>query len=244
MWIFFYGGRCASMIILNIIAPFQTQRSVMIMEIEEKIQSEVLQCVVFSPFRFITDEAELVSSLFEAGLDYYHFRKSDTDREKVQRFFSKIDPRWYPRIVIHHDFSILDSLPFSTIHVSSNKKNSLLYRLFVLDRLRRKHSQLQLVTTYEDINTFHVRPGVYKYVLLNGVFTKVAFDLAALAYVKATLEKRLKHIPVPVFAKGMMTKESVVQARSLGFSGIALQEDFWAHPDPLAYFELIKTWRA
>lgn len=232
------------MIILNIIAPFQTQRSVMIMEIEEKIQSEVLQCVVFSPFRFITDEAELVSSLFEAGLDYYHFRKSDTDREKVQRFFSKIDPRWYPRIVIHHDFSILDSLPFSTIHVSSNKKNSLLYRLFVLDRLRRKHSQLQLVTTYENINTFHVRPGVYKYVLLNGVFTKVAFDLAALAYVKATLEKRLKHIPVPVFAKGMMTKESVVQARSLGFSGIALQEDFWAHPDPLAYFELIKTWRA
>ena len=229
--------------ILNIIAPFQTQRSVMIMEIEDKIQPEVLQCVVFSPFRFIADEAELVNSLFEAGLDFYHFRKSDTDLEKVQRFFSKIDSRWYPRIVIHHDFSILDLFPFSTIHVSSNKKNSLLYRLFVLRRLRRKHPQLQLITTFSDINTFLVREGAYKYVLLNGFFTKVAFDLAAFAYVKATLEKRLKSIPVPVFAKGMITKESVAQARSLGFSGIALQEDFWAHPDPLAYFELIKTWR-
>lgn len=214
------------------------------MEIEEKIQPAAFQCVLFSPFRFITGEAELVNSLFDSGLDYYHFRKSDSNPEKAKQFFSMINPRWYPRIVVHQDFNILDSFALSTIHISSSKKNSLLYRLFVLSRLKRNHPQLQLVTTFSDINTFRVRPGMFKYVFLNNVFTKVAFDQSALAYVKATLEIKLKQIDVPVFAKGMITQGSLAQAKGLGFSGVALQEDFWEHPDPKAYFELINTWRS
>lgn len=209
---------------------------------EDVSVSKKCSLIVFSPCRVISGEAEMVNELFASGMDFYHVRKSDGNSEKVKRFLSSIDSRWYDRLVIHSHFSLLDEFPFQAVHISADKKDSLLYKLFVLNPLVKKHPDIWRATTINSLEEFRKPLTTYRYVFLNGVFNKVAFDHAALAYTKASLENRLHHSQTPVIAKGMITENSIKQAMDLGFSGVALQEDFWSNPDPVNHFLKVKSW--
>lgn len=57
--------------------------------------------IVFSSPVLFPNEASIVDSLFEAGMEIFHIRKKDSSEEELSDFLSKISPDHYHKIVIH-----------------------------------------------------------------------------------------------------------------------------------------------
>lgn len=54
-----------------------------------------------------------------------------------------------------------------------------------------------------------------------------------------TLKRLLPNYPGKVIARGGATLESIMQAKEIGFSGIAFNQYIWNNPEPLETFRKI-----
>ena len=63
--------------------------------------------VVTSPTYFV-EEDEILTTLFEEGLDLLHIRKPNTQTVYLERLLRLIPKKYYNRIVLHDHFHLQD----------------------------------------------------------------------------------------------------------------------------------------
>ena len=67
-----------------------------------------MKWIIITTPTFISHEAKYIDQLFEAGIDLLHLRKPDSTPEECEQLLQKIDPKWYPQIVIHDHFELCE----------------------------------------------------------------------------------------------------------------------------------------
>lgn len=85
-----------------------------------------MKWIIITTPTFISHEAKYIDQLFEAGIDLLHLRKPDSTPEECEQLLQKIDPKWYPQIVIHDHFELCGKYHLHGIHL--NRRNNQIQR--------------------------------------------------------------------------------------------------------------------
>lgn len=109
-----------------------------------------MKWIIITTPTFISHEAKYIDQLFEAGIDLLHLRKPDSTPEECEQLIQKIDPKWYPQIVIHDHFELCEKYHLHGIHL--NRRNSQIPEKFQGSISRSCHSFEEVTESLDNAN--------------------------------------------------------------------------------------------
>ena len=77
---------------------------------------------------FFEEEAEAITSLFDAGLEILHLRKPGASYEDMEKLLNKLPSEYLERIVTHEHFQLASFLNLKGIHLNGRNPVGRLYR--------------------------------------------------------------------------------------------------------------------
>lgn len=185
--------------------------------------------ILISPENDLANELETVHLLFEAGLDYYHFRKPAKNKAEHETYLQQLDPQYYNRIVIHNFHELAKDFALKGIHLEEKK-------------WRKKGNDLQAYTqkfsdqgfsvssSYHEPEDLKAQPIIFDYYLLSPVFGAIS---------KPGYEGRgfdVNDIPKKIVGMGGINTKSTPKALALGFKGVGALGGIWNAEDPVKTF--------
>lgn len=178
--------------------------------------------IVISHTEIIENEFQLIHSLFNKGLEYFHIRKPLFSFDETKDFINKIDNKFHQRIVIHNHYELINEFNLKGIHGSIDKVNSFLIENDCLYSYS-CHS-------FDEIKSINSNP---EYVFLSPLFDsiskqdyKAAFDFKELKIFLNQFNLNKK-----IIALGGLSKGNIPIAYNLGFSGVALLGNIWQYSE-------------
>ena len=78
-----------------------------------------MKLVIITNPSFLEDEAEVVTALFDVGLEKLHLRKPGAKLEDIVRFLEEIPERYRSRITIHEFFELKERFGLGGIHLNA-----------------------------------------------------------------------------------------------------------------------------
>ncbi len=172
--------------------------------------------IVITTPNLYPDEGELISSLFDAGMEKLHLRKPEADADSLLHLLKQIPEAYYSKIVLHDHFKIVTALSLGGIHL--NKRNSTIPVNFKGSVSRSCHSIKEL----EDWRNLD-------YLFLSPIFQSISKEGYGNGFPWNTLvEASNKGIITPnVFALGGMNVEQIQQIKNLNFGGAVVLGALW-----------------
>ena len=162
------------------------------------------------------EEDQIISALFEEGLDILHLRKPETPAMYAERLLSLIPEKYHKQIVTHEHFYLQEECGLMGIHL--NKRNP---------NIPEDYSG-HVSCTCRSLTELEVKKRVYDYVFLSPVFDSItnprpsAFTLEDLCRAAETHQ-----IDNKVMALGGVRLENIPQIHDLHFGGAVVMGDLW-----------------
>lgn len=174
-------------------------------------------------------ESDILSDLFEVGLERLHLRKPDSRPSDIARLLDSIPSNFHERIVIHRFPELLKDYSLAGYHHYSGET------LVETEgtRSRSLHKLDELRDIKEPIDYCFFGP-VYESISKKGYLPKVS--LPELGGVLYNLKKANSPKPL-VYALGGVRRRKIPELFNLGFDGITLLGSIWGKKDPVAAFE-------
>lgn len=165
---------------------------------------------------FFPQEGDILSTLFEEGLECLHIRKPQSCPEEIKKLLDTIPDIYHSRIKLHDCFELVNEYPVDGIHL--NSRNNSISTSFKGSLSRSCHS-LQEV---ENCNK-------YDYVFLSPIFRSISKEGYGGGFSIKQLEEASAKgiINEKVIALGGMDKKSIPLIKHLNFGGIAVLGALW-----------------
>jgi thiamine-phosphate pyrophosphorylase len=196
-----------------------------------------MQLIVITPETNIDDEAKLVNSLFENGLERLHVRKMLATTEEIRNYILEIDPMYHGRIVLNGSFELVNEFSLGGIHLSSFARNN-----------GPLWEEIKMVPSSFMSTSFHSWEEVennrfqYRYVFISPVFDSISkeghtgsIDIASGIVIKQNLAARNNYYP-KIIALGGIGVEQIPLVHKYGFDGAAMLGAIWMAENPVAKF--------
>jgi thiamine-phosphate pyrophosphorylase len=195
------------------------------------IQTKLI--VISSPYD-LPGEQDIVSALFDAGLETFHLRKPAYTQRQTANFLKRLSPDHVNRIVLHSHWSLAEKYPVMGIHGPSVPKWQAVLGPLTLSR------------SCHDMEEMHRAGSQFHYFILSPIFDSIskpgyraAFDLQRLK--QALTCKGEERITTPVYALGGVNSTNIATALEIGFSGVAVLGAVWhGQSGPLDSFNELK----
>ncbi|EHG24119.1 hypothetical protein HMPREF9332_00320 [Alloprevotella rava F0323] len=168
-----------------------------------------------TPFFFV-EESQILTALFDEGLELLHLRKPDTEPVFSERLLSLIPESYHRRIVTHDHFYLKNEYGLRGVHLNGRNlelpdgfKGTISCSCYTVDETearRRKMDYVFLQST--DFNVPESREASW------GLLEDAAHQMS---------EKELKK----VYVSGGITLDDLPRLRSLGFGGAVVYGDIW-----------------
>ena len=165
-----------------------------------------MKLIVVTTPTFFVEEDQIISALFEEGLDILHLRKPETPAMYAERLLSLIPEKYHKQIVTHEHFYLQEECGLMGIHL--NKRNP---------NIPEDYSG-HVSCTCRSLTALEVKKRVYDYVFLSPVFDSItnprpsAFTLEDLCRAAETHQ-----IDNKVMAIGGVRLENIPQIPDLYF---------------------------
>ncbi len=186
--------------------------------------------ILIAPEHDVLNELTLLNQLFEAGLQYYHFRKPSYNREEHSDYLKKINPEFLDRIMIHNYHELTESFPLKGIHLEERKwreKESSLKNYVSAFQKR----GFQVSSSYHEVEDLDAQPISFDYYMLSPVFGAIS---------KPGYEGRgfqVSHIDKKIVGMGGINLQTTPKALALGFSGVGTLGGIWNATEPVEAFK-------
>lgn len=166
-----------------------------------------------------TEEAALLTRLFENGLETLHLRKPSATDAALRSLLFSIPREYLPRIVLHDCFSLTGDFPLKGIHL--NGRNPLPPAGYQGSVSRSCHS-------LEEVRIWKAHCN---YVFLSPIFDSISKKGYQAAFPEKTLREAAREgvIDSKVMALGGVEYGRIPLLKELGFGGAALLGDIWKH---------------
>ena len=176
-----------------------------------------MKLVLITPPKFFVEEDQIITSLFEEGLDILHLRKPDSAPMYSERLLTLIPKQYHKRIVTHDHFYLKEEFNLMGIHLNSrNPDVPLNYKGHVS-------------CSCHSIEEVKQKKGHFNYVFMSPVFDSVSKKEYLSNFTQEELKAASKHgiIDKRVIALGGITTENIRTIKKYGFGGAAILGDIW-----------------
>lgn len=189
----------------------------------------MIVAVITSSDKF-TSEIPTVISLFKAGLQILHLRKTKYSTKKLKEYIESIPKEYHSRIIIHshHHLALkykLKGIHFTRTHLK-NKYKCMLKMIWY----RLRQPGIHITRSFHHLEGLYASKVRYSFVYLNPFFSKTEpkknhFDIST-----DYLQKLIQDYKCPVFASGNITDENVNDLKKYSLPGAAISKIIWKDP--------------
>lgn len=192
-----------------------------------------MELIVITSEQAYVNEALLINELFDNGLMLLHLRKPSYTLAECTQLIEWIHKKYYDRIVIHQHHSLAIKYALKGVHLTESKRK-MVNESEYLDGFQQ--NQINYFSTschqIEDIKALQ-----FDYA---AVFLSPVFDSISKVNYKGK-ELDVNHLNRKVIALGGITPEKCIEAKQLGYKGVAALGWIWNSDNEVQNFkELIK----
>lgn len=169
-----------------------------------------------TPFFFV-EEHQILTALFEEGLEILHLRKPETEPVYSERLLALLPEQYRGRIVVHDHFYLKNEYKLKGIHL--NQRNPELPHKYKGHISCSCHSAEEVLAHKRACN----------YVFLSPIFDSISKEDYGAQFSPAQLRdySRSRVIDRKVMALGGVELGNIKQIKELGFGGAVLLGDIW-----------------
>lgn len=189
--------------------------------------------VLIAPEKDIENEIVILHQLFDAGLEYYHFRKPHKSFEEHVEYLNQIDSKYHNRIIVHYFHELLDKFNLKGVHLQEQPRIDLGKELKdYVDGYMSKGKTVS--SSFHEPEVLDACEVKFDYHLLSPVFSSIS---------KQGYEGRgfdVNHIDKFIVGMGGVNSETISKTLALGFKGIGVLGGVWNASNPVDSFKEIK----
>ncbi len=180
-----------------------------------------MKLVVVTPPVFFAEEEQIITSLFEEGLDILHLRKPNTPASYAERLLTLIPEKYHKHIVIHDHFYLKSEFGLMGIHLSErNPQPPVNY-------------EGHISCTCHSLSEVKEKKNKFEYVMLMPLFDCITMEKTKAGFTAEELRLAQKDriIDNKVIAAGGITLDNIPVINDYGFGGVAICGDLWSRFD-------------
>ena len=176
-----------------------------------------MKLIVVTPPTFFVEEDQIITALFEEGLDILHLRKPETPAMYSERLLTLIPQKYHRRIVTHEHFYLQDEFNLMGIHLNAHNP-------------KEPHDYAgSLSCTCHSFDELKAKKHFYDYVFLSPVFDCITKTGVTAGFTPESLRAAACEniIDSKVMAFGGVTPDNILQIKDFGFGGAVVMGDLW-----------------
>ena len=176
-----------------------------------------MKLIVVTTPTFFVEEDQILTALFEEGLDILHLRKPETPAMYSERLLTLSPQKYHKRIVTHEHFYLQEEFGLMGIHL--NRRNP-----------SEPHDYSGHIScTCRTLSELSSKKHFYDYLFLSPVFDSVSSPRPA-SFTTEELRQGShdKLIDNKIMALGGVRWENIPLVRDLGFGGAVIMGDLWS----------------
>jgi len=185
-----------------------------------------MQLILLSKPDFFIEEHQILTLLFEEGLEVLHLKKPNSEPVYSERLLTLIPEKFHKNIVVHQHFYLKEEYGLKGIHLSKDEIN--IPKVF-------NGSLSCTCRTLDDVSR---RKGACSYVVLSDI-ERFPVDSLEKAATEELIDRK-------VLAAGQITVDAINKLKNYGFGGVVVSEDIWNRFDLHSvqdYKELVNYFR-
>ena len=195
-----------------------------------------MKLILVTQPKFFVEEDQIITNLFEEGLDLLHLCKPDTAPMYSERLLTLVPQVYRKRIVTHDFFYLKDEFKLYGIHL--NERNT----------VPPEDYKGHLSCTCHSLEELKEKKKNYNYVFLSPVFNSISNPRILSGYTPEMLRKAYKDdlIDKRVMAFGGVNADKIPLLKDYGFGGVVIMGDIWKYFDDSSnkdYMDLIEYFR-
>lgn len=186
--------------------------------------------VLISPESDVPNELEILTQLFQGGLEYYHLRKPNKNYQEHCDYLNQIDSQYHNRIVVHYFHELINEFNLKGIHFQEQKRRDCLDTpsdyFTKFDNMFGK----TISSSFHEPRDLETCSFEFDYHLLSPVFSSIS---------KQGYEGRgfdVNDINKTIIGMGGVTTENLTEFEKLGFKGVGVLGGIWNSEDPVGNF--------
>src|ERR1035437_4016923 len=135
-----------------------------------------MQLIVISSSHTIENETQIVTQLFEAGLETFHLRKHRLSTKKMKEYIKAIPQHFHNRIIIHSHHNLARNYNLKGIHLTKSHKKHKFKTWLVVKLIHLKNPKIIISTSFTTIGQLldTIHESRYDYVFLSPVFDSLS----------------------------------------------------------------------
>ena len=199
-----------------------------------------MKIIIISSSSEIENEAQIVTKLFEAGLETFHLRKHKLSTKKTIEFIKQIPKQYHNRIVLHSHHIVARKFNLKGIHHTKTHRKKRVKTCIYTRLVQLKNSSTVLTTSFGNIGSM-LNPDKnynYDYAFLSPIFDSLTSKYQG-GYTEHSLASALKKCDKKIIARGGTSIEHIAKVKELGFDGIAFYSSIWKKKNPIEEFNKI-----
>ena len=176
-----------------------------------------MKLIVVTAPTFFVEEDQILTALFEEGLDILHIRKPETPAMYSERLLTLIPQKYHHRIVTHEHFYLQEEFGLMGIHLNSRNPSE-------------PHDYSGHVScTCHSIQELQSKKHFYDYIFLSPIYDFITKAGVSGAFTPEELRqaRRSKLIDSNVMALGGVTLDNIHEVKDYGFGGAVIMGDLW-----------------
>jgi thiamine-phosphate pyrophosphorylase len=199
-----------------------------------------MKLIIISNSNTLENEVQLITKLFEAGLETFHIRKHKLSTKKMKEFIAAIPSHFHNRIIIHSHHNLARKFQLKGIHLTKTHKKRKWQTWFILKLIKLKNPNIILTTSYSTIGQILTKEQDYKYeyVFLSPIFDNFNSKFQG-GFTEYSLKSALQKSNLKIVARGGIDIEIIENAKNIGFDGLAFYSSIWKKSNPLDEFNKI-----
>ncbi len=202
-----------------------------------------MKLIIISNPTNVNNEYQLLNTLFDNGLEYFHLRKPNSTEQEMETYIQHIASAHWNKIVLHSHHRLVDKYKLKGKHLSHSnilekhkhsKSNSA-----DISEIRGKY----ISTSFHSLQELEENKKKYEYTFLSPVFDSISKD----GYKSNFNFQELQNSPLlrrgaggEVFALGGIDSDKIEIVNELGFDGVAVLGAVWLSNDPIEKFKQLQ----
>ncbi len=199
-----------------------------------------MKLIVISSSATIENEAQIVTQLFEAGLETFHLRKLKLSTKQMTEFIKQIPAHFHNRIFLHSHHKLASTFKLGGIHLTSTHKKEKYRTWLIVKWIKLKNPDLKITTSFKNIGHLLDKDQKYEYayVFLSPIFDSISSKFQS-GFTEHSLRSAMQKTKFDVIARGGVEVSSIEKSLKINFKGLAFYSSIWKSKDPVAEFNKI-----
>jgi len=199
-----------------------------------------MKLLVISSSGEIENEAQIITSLFEAGLDHFHLRKHKLSTKKTKELLSAIPKHFHNRIILHSHHNLAGKFNLRGIHLTKSHIKKRFKTWITIRLIQLRNPDIIITTSFSNIGQLFEKDHhyAYNYVFLSPIFDSLNSKFQG-GFTDHSLKSAIQKSNFNVVARGGVDINSIEKSNEIGFAGLAFYSAMWRKKDPLAAFNAI-----